>query len=362
MKIAYYVGSLNRGGAETLLADIFSRGEDLPFKAVCIYRNEGTMSDTFHSTAVPMLRLPRKHSWLLYGLRLRRLVLSQKVDIVHAQSTFNAAIAIIFLAFTRVKVVTTLHGIGFGNANPLYKRLVYRHSSRMVCVSEWERADYLRLGCCGVEDRFVVVRNGINFSKFGLTRPPVTEGSAVRLCMVGNFVHEKDQYFVCQFLKEIASKGVPFDFFFIGREVQAYQICYDRCKAYCEENGLNGCVHFLGSRDDVPELLSDMDAFVYSSKSETFGIAPVEAMAMGLPIFVNDLDVFVEITQNGELAVLYKTGDIEDLCAKFSDFMHYRQQYYEKAQASASRIRNLYSIAAHVDGLHSLYSQILSKK
>ena len=362
MKIAYYVGSLNRGGAETLLADIFSRGEDLPFKAVCIYRNEGTMSDTFHSTAVPMLRLPRKHSWLLYGLRLRRLVLSQKVDIVHAQSTFNAAIAIIFLAFTRVKVVTTLHGIGFGNANPLYKRLVYRHSSRMVCVSEWERADYLRLGCCGVEDRCVVVRNGINFSKFGLTRPPVTEGSAVRLCMVGNFVHEKDQYFVCQFLKEIASKGVPFDFFFIGREVQAYQICYDRCKAYCEENGLNGCVHFLGSRDDVSELLSDMDAFVYSSKSETFGIAPVEAMAMGLPTFVNDLDVFVEITQNGELAVLYKTGDLEDLCAKFSDFMHHRQRYYEKAQASASRIRNLYSIAAHVDGLHSLYSQILSKK
>ncbi len=76
MKIAYFVGSLNRGGAETLLADIFSRGETLPFEAVCIYRMEGNMSEAFHCTAVPMLRLPRKHSWLMYGVRIRRLVLS----------------------------------------------------------------------------------------------------------------------------------------------------------------------------------------------------------------------------------------------------------------------------------------------
>ena len=362
MKVAFYLGSLNRGGAETMLTDIFGSKDKLPFEAVCIYRNEGNMSDAFYCTGVPMLRLPRKRSWLLYGLRLRRLVLSQQVDIVHAQSTFNAAIAIIFLVFTHVKVVTTLHGIGFGKANPIYKRLVYRHSARMVCVSEWEKADYLKLGCCGVEDRFVVVRNGINFSKFGQARPPLAEGERLRLCMVGNFVHEKDQYFICRFLKEISSKGLPFDFYFIGREVPDYKVCYERCKSYCVQNGLNDCVHFLGARDDVPELLGDMDAFVYSSKSETFGIAPVEAMAMGLPTFVNDLDVFVEITQNGELAEMYKSGDLQDLCAKFDDFMRNRQLYYEKAQANASRIRNLYSIAAHIDGLHSLYSQILSKQ
>ena len=358
MKIAFILGSLNRGGMETLLADVFGSEGQLPFEAVCIYRKEGNMSEAFHNTSVPMLHIPHKHSWLLFGLRLRRQVLGQNIDIVHAQSAFNAAIAIICLAFTRVKVVTSLHGVGFGKANPLYKRLVYRHSSRIVCVSEWERADYLRLGCCGVADRFVVVHNGINFSKFGYARPPVPEGNAVRLCMVGNFVPEKNQYFICQFLKELASRGFPFEFYFIGREVPACKSCYDRCIAYCEQNGLGGCVHFMGGREDVPELLGDMDAFVYGSKSETFGIAPVEAMAMGLPTFVNDLEVFAEITQNGGLAVLYRTGDIQDLCDKFSGFMHNRQAYYDRAMANAPKVRNLYSIAAHVDGLYSLYTQI----
>ena len=361
MKIAFFIGALNRGGMETLLADVFGYGEKLPFEAVCIYREEGNMSDVFRQTMVPMLYLPHRRSWLLYGLRLRRHVRSLNVDIVHAQTAFNAAIAIIFLAFTRVKVVTTLHGLDFGYDKPMYKRFVYRHSSRIVCVSEWERAAYLKLGSYGMADRFVVVHNGINLSKFGQARPPASAGDVVRLCMVGNFVPDKNQYFVCHFLKELMSRGFSFQFYFIGREVLLYKMWYDKCVSYCKQNGLGDCVHFLGGRDDVPELLGDMDAFVYCSKIETFGIAPVEAMAMGLPTFVNDLDVFVEITQKGELAVLYKSGDLQDLCLKFSDYMQHRQLYYDRAVSSASTIRNLYSIAAHIRALHSLYSQILLK-
>ena len=361
MKVAFFLGTLNRGGMETLLADVFGRDERLPFDAVCIYRKEGNMSDAFRDTGVRMFRISHGRGLPLYGFRLRRIVRREKIDVVHAQSAFNAAIAILSLTFTHAKVVTTLHGVDFGRANTLYKRLVYRHSSRIVCVSEWERT-YLRRGCCGAEDRFVVIPNGINFSKFGQARPPIDEGCAVRLCMVGNFVPEKNQYFICQFLKKLKSKDFPFDFYFIGREIPMYKVWYDKCEAYCEQNGLSDCVHFIGGRNDVPELLADMDAFVYSSKSETFGIAPVEAMAMGLPTFVNDLDVFTEITRNGVLAELYRTGDIQDLCDKFSDFMHNRQAYYERAMANAPKVHNLYSIAAHVDGLHSLYTQILLKQ
>ena len=362
MRVAFFLGTLNRGGAETLLVDVFGSGERLPFEALCIYRKEGNMSNAFHNTEVPMWFLPRKRSWLFYGLRLRRLVRSQKVDIVHAQSAFYAAIAIISLVFTRVKVVTTFHGYGFDVANPLYKWLVYRHSSRLIFVSESEKGWYLKRGGYIVADRFVVVPNGVNFSKFGYVRQPIPEGSAVRLCMVGNFVKEKDQYFICQFLKELQERDFLFEFYFIGRRTPAWAKGYDACVEYCEQNGLSECVHFMGGRDDVPELLSDMDAVVYASKTETFGIAPVEAMAMGLPTFVNDLEVFAEITRNGELAVLYKSGDLQDLCVKFIDFMHNRQAYYDRAMANAQKVRNLYSIAAHIDGLHSLYTQILSKQ
>ncbi|MBQ6067976.1 MAG: glycosyltransferase family 4 protein [Bacteroidales bacterium] len=362
MKIAFFLGALNRGGAETLLADVFSHGDELPFDAVCLYRNEGDMSDAFHRTSVPMLRLARKHSWLLYGLRLRKLLLSQKVDIVHAQSAFNATLAILFTAFTRIKVVVTMHGLSFASAHPLYKRFVFRHSRRIICVSESERAEYLRRGSYGVADRMVVVHNGINFSKFDYANPQGTNDGPLRLCMVGNFVPEKNQLLICQFLKMLASNGHPFDFYFIGRKVPAYASCYDRCVAYCEQNGLSGHVHFMGGRDDVPELLRTMDAFIYSSKSETFGIAVVEAMAVGLPTFVNDLDVFVDITQQGRLAMLYKSGDPQELYDKYIDFLRHREDYRAKALKNAPAIRDKHSITTHIANLHSIYTKIIFEK
>jgi glycosyltransferase involved in cell wall biosynthesis len=178
--------------------------------------------------------------------------------------------------------------------------------------------------------------------------------------MVGNFVTEKDQYYICHFLKELSERDVPFEFYFVGREVPAYKKCFNDCVTFCENNGLSDRVHFTGVRNDIPQLLCQMDAFIYASKSETFGLAPVEAIAVGLPTFLNDLDVFVEIAKDGQYAILYKSGDVQDLYSKFQDFSRNRQSYYDRAMVNASAIRNIYSISTHINGLFSLYSQIMS--
>lgn len=69
---------------------------------------------------------------------------------------------------------------------------------------------------------------------------------------------------------------------------------------------------FLGLWDDVPSLLATMDAFVYATRHDSFGIAVVEAMASRVPTFVNDWGVMNELTKGGRYATLYKTDDIED--------------------------------------------------
>ena len=227
MKVAFFLGTLNRGGAETLLADIFSRRVVHPFDAVCVYRKEGTMSELFHRTGVPMLRLNCGKNWLKYVLRFRKLILNQNVDIVHAQTAFNAAIAIISLAFTRVKVITTLHGFTFVTANPLYKRLVFRHSSRIICVSQSECDEYLRHGSFGASRRFVVVHNGIDFSKFGQTNPPSGSNEELKMCMVGSFGEGRNHMFVCRSLDALKKRGAPYHFTFIGAARESEREIYD---------------------------------------------------------------------------------------------------------------------------------------
>ena len=361
MKIAFFLGSLNRGGAETLLADIFGRGADLPFEAVCIYRNEGSMSDTFHSTSIPMLRLRRKRSWLQYGVRLRRLVLKEKVDIVHAQTAFNAMLAIIFLACTGVKVVTTFHGFGFVNANPLYKRLVFRHSRRLFFVSNYEREVFMKHGCYGVEERCAVVYNGIDFSKFGYAKPPDSDSSVVQACMVGSFGEGRNHLFVCECLNALKEKGVPFHFTFVGAARDSERAIYDNCVDYCHQHGLDDNVTFYGLSNDVPGLLVGMDAFVYATRHDSFGIAVIEAIATGLPTFVNDNEVMQELTANGTFATLYKTEDVGSFVAQFEKSLTHRQDTWQQARESAKAVRERYGIDSHIKTLTMHYQSVMDE-
>lgn len=48
--------------------------------------------------------------------------------------------------------------------------------------------------------------------------------------------------------------------------------------------GLADRVHFLGFRRDVPQIMQAVDAFVFPSRYEPFGIVVLEAMASGLPV------------------------------------------------------------------------------
>lgn len=65
------------------------------------------------------------------------------------------------------------------------------------------------------------------------------------------------------------------------------------------ELGVADRVTFLGSRDDVFELLPLFDAFCLSSKFEGFPIALVEAMATGLPCVSTSVGGIPEIMEDG---------------------------------------------------------------
>ena len=116
-------------------------------------------------------------------------------------------------------------------------------------------------------------------------------------------------------------------------------------------------VHFLGSRSDVPQILQQLDAFVYATDHDTFGIAVVEAMAAGVPVFVNDNEVMVEVTRGGEWATLYQTNNTEDLWQHFGTFICNRDAYKQQAKHIAQQVRQHYSIEHHLQQLYEVYKR-----
>lgn len=53
--------------------------------------------------------------------------------------------------------------------------------------------------------------------------------------------------------------------------------------------GVSDCLHFLGGRDDVPDLMLAADLLVHPALTEAAGIVLLEALVAGLPVVVTDV-------------------------------------------------------------------------
>lgn len=369
MKVAYLLGSLGRGGTETLTLDIFNNLSTDQYEALGFYRKTGTLESDFLKCNVPMIYLSNKKNYFVYLKQLRTEILKNKVNIIHAQQPIDALNARLACVSTKIPVVLTLHGYDF-KQDLLWMtvlRLILPFTSKNIFVSKTQRKYFIEKFHLK-NSKQVVVYNGISFDKFNTTvfKNADNEVKLLRnelklkpntliLGTVGNFIVGRDQLTLCKFINLLKDKIDNFHFVFVGGWVANDTNFYDECVSYCEQNNLNSFVSFLGTRSDVPQLLPQFDAFLYATDHDTFGIGVVEAMAAQIPVFVNDWGVMNEITENGEYANLYKTKEENDLLQKFMLFLQDKSVFAQKAIKASTFVQKKFSIENHITNLKNEY-------
>ena len=370
MKILFSLGSLNRGGAETLLLDVLSNiislGDD---EIICLYRKSGVLEKEFIRTGVKLLKIEAGWSKLNYILKLRKIIKNEDIDVIHSHQPLDAFYSIISSVGLRTKKILTLHGSGL-HQNFLTRIMyffVFRLSDNILFVSKFQKKQFINK-YPQIEQKVKVLNNGINFTKItDFKDKSIREelnilDSTIIISSVGNFIPGREHLTLCKFANLLTSNSIDYKLLLVGKRVSEYKERFDKCVHYCEQHGIEDKVLFLGSRSDVPSILFQTDAFIYSSEHDTFGIAVVEAIASGIPVFVNDWEVMNEITEEGKLAVIYKTKDENDLLEKFMLFLQQRDEYVRKAKESAEIVREKYSIQKHIDNLKKVYSSLHYKK
>ncbi len=103
-----------------------------------------------------------------------------------------------------------------------------------------------------------------------------------------------------------------------GRSLEALQ-------ARARQHGCLDRVHFVGelAPDQVGAFLRSLDAFVFTSLHETFGLAAVEAANNGIPVVSHDLDVMREVlsVEGGPCARFADVTDLPALQAAVCDVL-----------------------------------------
>ncbi|MBR1652437.1 MAG: glycosyltransferase [Alloprevotella sp.] len=353
MNILHVINNLVPAGAERLLVDIAKEQQALgEHVEVLAYMPAGSSLEreladagiTLHTGRFGHLYNP------LNAFAGRKAI--RRADVIHVHlfpaQYWVAAARRLFRP--KAAVVTTEHSTF--NARCRYRlttwtdRMAYRCYDAASCISP-AVVDFMRERTRG-RLPLRLIENGINVRRFASAKAErsqllsgVPEHSFL-LMQVALFREQKNQDCVIRALTRLPD------------DVHAVFVGDGERRAECQQLagslGVSCRTHFLGSRSDVPQLLSLADVVVMSSHWEGFGLAAVEGMAAGKPVLASRVEGLAAVVGREELLfipdddlqlskkVLSLRADSETY-ARAADYCRARAAAYDIANTSKKLIK-----------------------
>lgn len=246
-------------------------------------------------------------------------------DIVHAHGPRAIFWAQRAARRARVPFVATIHELRWITLPPGPKRSLWialeEHAlvraDHIIAVSEDVRRAWLsrRPELAG---RMSVVHGSapvlLDPDRVPRARPYYRTGESVRLVTLGRFNRVKGYDLLLPVVAKLAASGVECTLTVIGAGELEREL-----RALATQLGIEPRVRWVMRPDDIPTLLAEADLFVTATRTESFGIAVLEAMAVGLPVVAPAVGGLTELVADGETGVLVPPRPESALIGRLAD-------------------------------------------
>ena len=239
-----------------------------------------------------------------------KLIEEKKYTFIHTHTPIASAIVRQAAHKTGTKIIYTAHGFHFYDGAPLKNWLVFypieKHYSRYTDVLiTINKEDYRRASEKFYSKKTVYIPGvGVDTEKFSACKVNKKakrkelglKDSDFLLLSVGELSERKNQRIVIEALHKMKEEGTIDNivYLIVGKGDQEGEF-----KRIIKESDLQNHIKLLGYRTDIDELCGTVDCFVHPSIREGLGIAPLEAMAAGLPLISAAINGIKDYTEDG---------------------------------------------------------------
>jgi glycosyltransferase involved in cell wall biosynthesis len=257
---------------------------------------------------------------------LADIIVREKVDIVHARSRAPAWSGLIAARRTKVKFVTTYHGIySSKSAIKRWYNSVMVRGDAIIANSNFTKQHLIDEHGTS-PDKVTVIYRGVDVAAFdpGVIDPAKQAELAQRwglnwpatrprIILPARLTDWKGQRVLIAALAKLKAQEYDFEAILVG-DSQGRDGYVASLQDQISQSGLSGQVHLVGHCHDMPTAFSLCDfAVTPSTEPEAFGRTAAEAQAMGLPILASDLGGARETVDPRVTGLLSAPGDINAL-------------------------------------------------
>lgn len=369
IRLLVLIKGLGPGGAEQLLVGQVNVRDTEAFRYQVAYLVpwKDQLVTQLEAQGVTVIALCGAREWdLRWALRLRRLLVSDPVDVVHTHSPYVAAVLRV-LARTlprarRPALVYTEHNRWprHAAATRTLNRLTFSLDDRQVAVSDDVRATMPAKR----RQRVEVLTHGIDLEAVRARR---ADRAAVRaelgiaddevvIGTVANLRREKAYDLLLEAAAGALARDDHLRFVAVGQGPLE-----DEVRARHERLGLGDRFLLLGYRDDAVRVMSGFDVFTLASRHEGLPVALMDALALGLPIVATAVGGIPEAVTNGVEGLLVPAERPDELAGAY---LRLASDEAERARlgAAAASTAGRFDVRAATRRLETIYREAAASR
>lgn len=307
------------------------------------------------------------------ALAIRRCALDTDADLVHANSIRAGLAAAMAASLGSPPTIVDIRDcLPLTRTAMITRRFLGENAVAIFANSGYTAANFADGGCRAAVR---VVHNAIDLRRFDPTRIGRDEArqrlgldrSASLLGMVAQITPWKGQEEAIRALSLLRRRR-PAQLLLVGEaKFRGGQARYDTyayrssLRRTVQDLGLDGAVHFLGERRDIPEILRALDLLLVPSWEEPFGNVALEAMAMETPVVASDVGGLVEIVRSGKDGLLLPPKQPEQWAAAIEELLAQPQLRAAMGRSGRRRVETEFEGSRYVAEVLAYYQAVVGR-
>lgn len=306
--------------------------------------------------------------------RLRALIRSERVDIVHALDHRADIIGLVAARLEKVALVNAFFGwtnfSGRFSRGALYTWADRKAQARADAVITDSGYMASFAGAGAQRSPVVVVHNGVDITRFqpGAPVPDMRQRFFGRpdvfvYGMVGRVHPNKGQIEFLRMARELADRDARTRFLIIGDAPPGWGEYKAQVERTIGELGLAGRALMSNvASSEIPAVLGNLDVLVSSSYVESFSYSLLEAMSMRLPIVATDVGGNREMMVHGESGLIVPPGDVPALVREAGALLDDAGLRQRLGQAARERVQHRFTLDAMAQRTTAIYREVMRSR